>query len=69
MLAERKTERKQGRLGERKKVDLKERDGQRENGQTLVTRGTILGIMPIGTAKRVVLRWMRGLLLNHLSVQ
>ena len=49
----------------------KERDGPRENGQTLVTRGTILGTIQIGTAKRVVLRWIRGRMLNlfHIFVQ
>ena len=44
---------------------------KKENGQILVTRGTVLGIIPIGTAKRMVSRWIRGLLLNlfHISVQ
>ena len=57
--------------GRKEKVDPKERDGPKENGQTLVTRGTILGIIPFGTAKRMVLRWIRGLLSNllHISVQ
>ena len=52
-------------------MDPKERDGPKENGQTLVTRETILGITPIGIAKRMVLRWIRGRLLNlfHISVQ
>ena len=50
--------------GRKEKVDPKERDGPKDNGQTLVTRGTILGIIPSGTAKRTVLRWIRGLLLN-----
>ena len=50
------------------KVDTKERDGPRENGQTLLTRGTVLGTIPIGTAKRMVLRWIRGRLLNLLLV-
>ena len=38
------------------------------NGQTLVTRGTIHGIIPIGTAKLMVLRWIRGRLLNLFPV-
>ena len=42
----------------------KEREGPGENGQTLVTRGTFLGTIPIGTAKRMVLKWIRGLLLH-----
>ena len=46
------------------KVGPKETDGQREIGQILVTRGTILGIIPVGTKKRTVLRWIRGRLLN-----
>ena len=52
-------------------MDPKERNGQKGNGQILVTRETNLGIIPIGTAKRMVLRWIRGLLLNliHISVQ
>ena len=36
--------------GRQEKVDPKESDGPRENGQTLVTRGTILDTIPIGTA-------------------
>ena len=49
----------------------KERDAPREDGQTLVTRGTILGTIHIGTAKHLFLRWIRGRLLNlfHISVQ
>ena len=35
----------------KKKVDLKERDGPKENGQTLVTRGTVLGTSHTGTEK------------------
>ena len=50
--------------GRQEKVDPKEWEGPREKGQTLVTRGTLLGTIPIGTAKRVVLKWTRGLLLN-----
>ena len=46
-------------------MDPKERDGPREGGQVQVTRGTILGIIPIGTARRMVLRWIRGRLLNQ----
>ena len=30
----------------------------------MVTRGTILGTLPVGTAKRMVLKWIRGRLLN-----
>ena len=51
-------------IGREEKVDPKERDGPKDSGQTLVTRGTLLGVSPIGTAKRVVLRWIRGRLLN-----
>ena len=40
--------------GRQEQVDPKERNGPRENGQTLVTRGTILGTIPVGTAKRMV---------------
>ena len=50
--------------GRKEKVDPKERDGPKESGQTLVTRGTIFAAIPIGTARRMVLRWIRGLLLN-----
>ena len=32
-------------------MDLKERDGPKENGQTLVTRGTVLGTSHTGTEK------------------
>ena len=39
-------------------MDPKERVGPRRNGQTLVTRGTILGTTPIGMAKCMVLRWI-----------
>ena len=46
--------------GRQEKVDAKERDGPREIGQILVTRGTILGTIPLGTVKRMVLRWIRG---------
>ena len=45
-------------------MDQKERDGQKGNGQTLVTPGTILGTVPLGTAKRMVSRWIHGQLLN-----
>ena len=45
------------------KVDLKERNGPKENGQTLVTRGTVLGTIHIGTEKTY------GLNLFHISVQ
>ena len=50
--------------GRQEKADPKERDCPRENGQTLVTHGTILGTIPIGMAKCMVLRWIRGRLLN-----
>ena len=52
-------------------MDLKERDGTRVSGQTPVKRGKILGTIPIGTAKRIVLSWIRGRLLNlfFISVQ
>ena len=57
--------------GRKEKVDPKERDGPTENGQTLVTRGTVLGRNHIGTEKGTVLKWIRGLLfiLFHISVQ
>ena len=45
-------------------VDPEERDGPRENGQTVVTRGTVLGTTHIGTEKRTVLEWICGRLLN-----
>ena len=35
-------------------MDPKERDGPRKNGQALVTRWTIIGNIPIGTAERMV---------------
>ena len=50
--------------GRQEKVDPKERDGPKKSGRTLVTRGTMLGTIPNGTAKRMVWRWIRGLLLN-----
>ena len=34
-------------------MDLKERDGPMENGQTLVSRGTVLGTRHTGTEKNV----------------
>ena len=40
--------------GRKEKVDLKGRDGAKENGQTLVTRGTVLGTIHIVTEKRTV---------------
>ena len=43
-------------------MDPKERDGQKENGQTLVTRGTILGIIPNGSSFELKLR---GVFLNR----
>ena len=42
----------------------KERDGPKEKGQPPVTRGTLLGTIPIGTAERVVWRLNRGRLWN-----
>ena len=38
-------------------MDSKEKDGPGKHGQTLVTRGTILGTILVGMAKRMVLRW------------
>ena len=64
MLAERKKVKVARETGRQEKVDPKELDGPKENGQTLVTRGTTLGTFPIGTAKRTVWRWTRGRLLN-----
>ena len=57
--------------GRHEKVDPKERDDPKGNGQTLDTHGTILGTIPIGMAKRMVLRSIRGRLVNlfHISVQ
>ena len=52
------------RAGRQEKVEPKVRDGPREHGQSLVTRGTKLGTIPNGTAKHMVLRWIRGRLLN-----
>ena len=37
----------------KERVDPKERDGPKESGQIQVTRGKILGIIPIGTGRRV----------------
>ena len=48
----------------KERVDPKERDAPKESGQIQVTHGTILGIIPIGTARRMVLRLIRGRLLN-----
>ena len=53
----------------KEKVDPKERDGPRESGQVQVTRGTILGIIPIGTARRMVLRWIRGRLYSQFETE
>ena len=64
MLAERKKVKEARETGRQEKVGPKERDGPREIGQILVTRGTILGTIPIGTAKLMVLRSIRGRLLN-----
>ena len=43
----------------------------KENGPILVTFGTVLGTIHIGTGKRRVLRWIRGRLSNlfHISVR
>ena len=40
----------------KEKVDPKEMDGLKENGQTKVTRGTLLGTIHIGTGKRTRLQ-------------
>ena len=45
--------------GRKEKEDRKEREEQKENGQIQVTRGLNLEIIPIHTAKRLVLRWIR----------
>ena len=50
--------------GRQDRVDPKERSRPKENGQPSVTGGTFLGTVPSGMAKRVVLRWIRGRLLN-----
>ena len=55
-----KGDREKGNGGTKGKVDPKERDDPRESGQVQVTRGTVLGIIPSGTARRKVLRWIRG---------
>ena len=57
--------------GVKEKEDRKGREDQKENGQIQVTRGTILGITPIGTAREMVLKMFRGRLLNGflISVQ
>ena len=57
--------------GRKDTVDPKEKDGPKEDGQILATRGTVLGTNHIGTGKHTVLRWIRGRLLNlfHISVQ
>ena len=41
--------------GRKQTVDPKGRAGPKENGQILVTRGTVLGTIHIGTGKRTVL--------------
>ena len=46
--------------GRKEKEDTKESVDSKENGQIQVTRGPILGIIPIGTARRMVLRSIRG---------
>ena len=50
------------------KVDPKERDGPKENGQTLVTRGTVLVPFQLARQKRKVLRWIRGKLLDLFQI-
>ena len=50
--------------GRNEKDDPKESEDQKENGQIQVTRGTILGIIPIGTARRMVLRLIRAVSLK-----
>ena len=66
-----KRKRKQGGLGERKKVDPNGDYDPKENCPMLVTRGTVLGTIHTGTGKRRVLRWIRGRLSNlfHISVR
>ena len=54
--------------GREEKEDRKDGEDQKENGRIQVTRGTILGIIPIGTARRMILRLIRGRLLNFLLV-
>ena len=49
---------------EKKKGDRKEREDQKENGQIQDIHGKIPGIIPTGTAKRMVLRLIRGQQLN-----
>ena len=61
-------EKGKGRI-QRKEMDPKERDGPRESGQVQVTHGTILGIIPIGTARRMVLRWIRGRLYSQFETE
>ena len=64
-----------GKGGKKEKEDRKEKVDQKENGQIQVTRGTIrgtiLGTSRIGTARRMVLRSIRGRLWNlfPISVQ
>ena len=62
MLAERVKEEKE--TGRKEKEDRKEREDQKENGRTQVTRGTIISIIPFDTARRTVLRLIRGWLMN-----
>ena len=50
--------------GGKEREDRKERQDQKENGQIQDTRGKIPGIIPIGTAKRMVLRLIHGRQLN-----
>ena len=56
---------------EARETGRQEKEDPREIGRILVTRGTILGTIPTGSAKRMVLRWICGRLLNkfHISVQ
>ena len=50
--------------GRKEKEDPKEREDQMEHCQIQVTRGIILGMIQVGTARRLVLRLIRGRLLN-----
>ena len=59
-------EKEEKEIGRKEKEDRKEREDQKENGRIQVTRGTILGIIPIGTARRMVLRLIRGRLVLYL---
>ena len=49
---------------EKAKGGSKGKDGPKDNGQILVTRGTDLGTIHIDTVKRTVLKWIRGRLVE-----